>query len=186
MVLKMIYECRDCDYSTADKSNWQKHLLTTKHLNASKGNSSSISSSSSPQTLENSGKSSGSSSSSSYETPIPKYKRKPIHWEVVDTEPDITREEEINHKFQIVGDTADKVGKASSDVVKSRPKPKANMSENTDKKDNSLAIALFSILLTGVVLYILFRQQINDFLGIGDMGSNLPVWSSDNETRVIR
>ena len=34
----MIYTCIDCKYETFDKSRYDRHLITQKHLNKYKGN----------------------------------------------------------------------------------------------------------------------------------------------------
>ena len=158
----MSYRCDTCNYETTKPFNYDRHLKSKRHLLNETAQNANIETT--HKQIETAHKQ-NETAHKSYEN----YKTVQTAQNVIEPEPE--EDERFNTDLQIIGNTVEKVNKASSDAIK-KYKPKEETENSEAKHSNSLAIALIAIFATGVIIWIFFKDKIMEILGIdGNAGS---------------
>lgn len=177
----MSYRCDTCNYETNRSTNYNRHLLSRKHkdnvnslslLNEPTQNSKSIPNE--PSQLLNE-PSQNEQEPDMYNT---------VYTAVKDIEPEMSKKSKIDNTLQIIGDSAKNLQKASDEIVKNVNiskikkgiKKDANELENDvntidGKKKNDMVIVAVAIIVSIVIVWILFKDKIMEFLD-GNKGFN--------------
>lgn len=180
----MSYKCEFCNYETIKPFNYDRHLKSKRHLlneTAQNETAQKVNIETAHNQIETTRKQLRPlTETAQNETAhdYGNYRTVQFATDVIEPEP----EEQSDTDISIIGDTLKNVNKESTKVVKSyKPSKKVN----TNEVNGSMAIVFVSLLISAVIIYVLFRDKINEFLGIGDNNSSMPVWGTDNTT-VIR
>lgn len=167
----MSYRCDTCNYETTKPFNYDRHLKSKRHL---------LNETAQNETAQNANI---ETTHKQIETAHGNYKTVQTAQNVIEPEPE--EDERFNTDLQIIGNTVEKVNKASSDAIK-KYKPKEETENSEAKHSNGLAIALIAILATGILIWLFFGERIKEMLGIdGNAGDLATGWNPDG-TKIIR
>ena len=163
----MVYQCEQCGYVTSRAFNFNRHLKTHR-ANEQLSNRAIEQMSNSNEQMSNSLSNRAIEQLSN--RAIEQYGNyKTVHTaeEIIEPEPD--KDEAIEYDLKVIGDIASKVNKASKKALEQyKPEVKVTAKPN----DNSaLAVVLISLLISAVIIYILFKDKINDWLSGFNIGS---------------
>ena len=175
----MSYKCELCNYTTMDKSNYNKHLSTKRHLK----NTTTTNTTTNLENQLNKGKVDTTTTNTTTNTTNGDddyYKTVYMGDEII---PENTNSK-IDNTLQIIGDSAKNLQKASDEItrnvniskIKKGVKKDVNELENDvntidGKKKNDMVIVAVAIIVSIVIVWVLFKDKILEFLD-GNKGFN--------------